>query len=63
LAESDVEIEAYAQNHPFSHDAAEVPDISRTAERHYADPRTSAGPVGSPLHRRKGRTSDDGDPP
>jgi transglutaminase-like putative cysteine protease len=33
-----VEIEAYARHHPFSYDAAEVPDISRTAERHYADP-------------------------
>jgi transglutaminase-like putative cysteine protease len=38
LAESGVEIEAYARHHPFSYDAAEVPDISRTAERHYADP-------------------------
>jgi transglutaminase-like putative cysteine protease len=38
LAESGVEIEAYARRHPFSYDAAEVPDIGRTAERHYADP-------------------------
>jgi transglutaminase-like putative cysteine protease len=38
LAENNVEIEAYARHHPFSYDAAEVPDISRTAERHYADP-------------------------
>jgi transglutaminase-like putative cysteine protease len=38
LAASGVEIEAYARHHPFSYDAAEVPDISRTAERHYADP-------------------------
>ena len=38
LAEHSVEIEAYARRHPFSYDAAEVPDISRTAERHYADP-------------------------
>jgi transglutaminase-like putative cysteine protease len=38
LAESGVEIEAYARHHPFSYDAAEVPDISRTAERHYPDP-------------------------
>jgi transglutaminase-like putative cysteine protease len=38
LAERNVEIEAYARHHPFSYDAAEVPDISRTAERHYADP-------------------------
>jgi len=38
LAEHSVEIEAYARHHPFSYDAAEVPDISRAAERHYADP-------------------------
>ena len=38
LAESGVEIEAYARQHPFSYDAAEVPDIGRAAERHYADP-------------------------
>jgi transglutaminase-like putative cysteine protease len=38
LAESGVEIEAYARQHPFSYDAAEVPDIGRTAERHYPDP-------------------------
>jgi transglutaminase-like putative cysteine protease len=38
LAEQSVEIEAYAQHHPFSYDAAEVPDISRSAERHYPDP-------------------------
>jgi len=38
LAENSVEVEAYARRHPFSYDAAEVPDISRTAERHYADP-------------------------
>jgi transglutaminase-like putative cysteine protease len=38
LAESGVEIEAYARTHPFSYDAAEVPDIGRTAERHYPDP-------------------------
>ena len=41
LAESRVEIEGYARHHPFSYDAAEVPDIGRTAERHYADARTS----------------------
>jgi transglutaminase-like putative cysteine protease len=38
LAESSVEIEAYARKHPFSYDATEVPDIGRTAERHYNDP-------------------------
>jgi transglutaminase-like putative cysteine protease len=38
LAESGVEIEAYARRHPFSYDASEVPDIGRTAERHYPDP-------------------------
>ncbi len=38
LAEHSVEIEAYARRYPFSYDAAEVPDISRTAERHYPDP-------------------------
>jgi transglutaminase-like putative cysteine protease len=37
LAESGVEIEAYARQHPFSYDAAEIPDIGRAAERHYAD--------------------------
>jgi len=38
LAEGGVEIEEYARHHPFSYDASEVPDISRTAERHYPDP-------------------------
>ena len=38
LAESGVEIEDYARHHPFSYDAGEVPDIGRTAERHYPDP-------------------------
>ena len=37
LAEANVEIEAYARQYPFSYDAAEVPDIGRTAERHYTD--------------------------
>ncbi|MGD0106176.1 MAG: transglutaminase family protein [Rhodopila sp.] len=37
LAEGGVEIEAYARHHPFSYDASEVPDIGRTAERHYPD--------------------------
>jgi transglutaminase-like putative cysteine protease len=38
LAESGVEIESYARHHPFSYDSSEVPDIARTAERHYPDP-------------------------
>lgn len=38
LAESGVEIEEYARQYPFSYDASEVPDIGRTAERHYPDP-------------------------
>lgn len=38
LAEGGVEIEEYARHHPFSYDASEVPDIGRTAERHYPDP-------------------------
>jgi transglutaminase-like putative cysteine protease len=38
LPEAGVEIEEYARYHPFSYDASEVPDIGRTAERHYPDP-------------------------
>ena len=38
LPESAVEIEDYARRYPFSYDASEVPDIGRTAERHYPDP-------------------------
>jgi transglutaminase-like putative cysteine protease len=38
LAEGNVEIEEYARHHPFSYDFSEVPDIGRTAERHYPDP-------------------------
>jgi transglutaminase-like putative cysteine protease len=38
LGENGVEIEEYARHHPFSYDASEVPDIGRTAERHYPDP-------------------------
>lgn len=38
LAEDNVQIEEYARHHPFSYDAAEMPDIGRTAERHYPDP-------------------------
>lgn len=38
LAETAVEIEEYARQYPFSYDAAEAPDIGRTADRHYPDP-------------------------
>jgi len=38
LPEGGVEIEEYARHHPFSYDSSEVPDIGRTAERHYPDP-------------------------
>jgi transglutaminase-like putative cysteine protease len=38
LPASKVEIEEYARQYPFSYDASEVPDIGRTAERHYPDP-------------------------
>jgi transglutaminase-like putative cysteine protease len=38
LEESGVEIEEYARRRPFSYDASEMPDIGRTAERHYPDP-------------------------
>jgi transglutaminase-like putative cysteine protease len=33
-----VTLEAYARRYPFSYDALEIPDIGRTAERHYPDP-------------------------
>ena len=32
-------IEAYARHHPFSYSAEEIPDLGRTIERHYADPK------------------------
>lgn len=32
-------IEAYARRHPFSYSAEEIPDLGRTIERHYADPK------------------------
>jgi transglutaminase-like putative cysteine protease len=38
LPEGEVQIEEYARHHPFSYDASEIPDIGRTAERHYPDP-------------------------
>jgi len=33
-----VAIEPYAQTYPFSYSADEIPDLGRTAERHYPDP-------------------------
>jgi transglutaminase-like putative cysteine protease len=38
IPEESVTLEAYARRYPFSYDALEIPDIGRTAERHYADP-------------------------
>ena len=38
LPEGEVSLEAYARRYPFSYDALEIPDIGRTAERHYPDP-------------------------
>ncbi len=38
LTEEAVTIEDYARRYPFSYDAVEIPDIGRTAERHYPDP-------------------------
>jgi transglutaminase-like putative cysteine protease len=38
LPEGSVVIEEYARRYPFSYDVSEAPDISRLAERHYADP-------------------------
>ena len=38
LPETEVNLEAYARRYPFSYDAAEIPDIGRTVERHYPDP-------------------------
>jgi transglutaminase-like putative cysteine protease len=38
LPEYAVELEEYARAHPFSYDADEMPDLGRTAERHYPDP-------------------------
>jgi transglutaminase-like putative cysteine protease len=38
LTESAVTLEEYARHYPFSYDSAEIPDIGRTVERHYADP-------------------------
>jgi transglutaminase-like putative cysteine protease len=34
----DIVLEPYAELYPFSYTAAEVPDLGRTDERHYADP-------------------------
>ena len=38
LPEEGVAVEAYARCYPFSYDASEIPDIGRTAERHFSDP-------------------------
>jgi transglutaminase-like putative cysteine protease len=38
LPQASVAVEAYARRYPFSYDALEIPDIGRTAERHYPDP-------------------------
>jgi transglutaminase-like putative cysteine protease len=38
LAEGSVTIEDYARHYPFGYDANEIPDLGRTAERHYRDP-------------------------
>jgi transglutaminase-like putative cysteine protease len=38
LPAGEVSLEAYARRYPFSYDALEIPDIGRTAERHYPDP-------------------------
>ena len=38
LPETEVKLEEYARRYPFSYDAAEIPDIGRTVERHYPDP-------------------------
>jgi transglutaminase-like putative cysteine protease len=38
LPEAAVNVEEYARHYPFSYDAREIPDIGRTAERHFPDP-------------------------
>ena len=38
LAETAVEIAESARRYPFSYDVEEIPDLGRTAERHYPDP-------------------------
>lgn len=38
LPEESVEIEPFARQYPFRYDAAEIPDLGRTVERHYPDP-------------------------
>lgn len=35
---SDFPLEDFARHYPFSYDAAEIPDLGRTNERHYPDP-------------------------
>lgn len=38
LPETEVAVEETARHYPFSYDAAEIPDLMRTVERHYPDP-------------------------
>jgi transglutaminase-like putative cysteine protease len=38
LPAAEVTLEEFARAYPFSYDAGEVPDLGRTAERHYPDP-------------------------
>jgi len=35
---AEIFLEDYARHYPFSYDAAEMPDLGRTIERHYPDP-------------------------
>lgn len=39
LPETEVAVEENARNYPFSYDASEIPDLMRTVERHYPDPK------------------------
>src|SRR3954468_3517283 len=38
IAVEQLPLEDYARFYPFSYDAADIPDLGRTVERHYADP-------------------------
>jgi transglutaminase-like putative cysteine protease len=38
LSEAGVTLEEFARHYPFSYDAAEIPDLVRSVERHYPDP-------------------------
>ena len=44
LPESQVVIEDYARTWPFPYDSSDIPDLSRTIERHYPDPAHKVGP-------------------